>query len=107
METLQAIAAGYGRRLDVVETGRRRRLCDNFKQSVVEENYAAGAVMTQLARRYGVHPSQIYSSHPARATAWLRALVSASRARVLECVKPPWRACRRAGACAGLGDRWY
>ncbi|WP_420887467.1 transposase [Candidatus Phycosocius bacilliformis] len=90
-----------------METGRRRRICDNFKQSVVEENYAAGAVMTQLARRYGVHPSQIYSSHPARATAWLRALVSASRVCVLECVKSAMRACWRAGVCARLGDRWY
>ena len=60
METLQTVASGYGRRLDVVETGRRRRFSDDFKRSVVAESYAAGAVMTQLARRYGVHPSQIY-----------------------------------------------
>ncbi|WP_284361810.1 hypothetical protein [Candidatus Phycosocius spiralis] len=50
METLQTIAAGYGRRLDVVETGLRRRFSDDFKLSVVAESYAAGAVMTQRAR---------------------------------------------------------
>ena len=60
METLQTIAAGYGGRLDVVDLGRRRRFSDDFKLAVVEESYAAGAVITQLARRYGVHPSQIY-----------------------------------------------
>ena len=60
METLQTIAAGYGGRLDVVDLGRRRRFSDNFKLAVVAESYAAGAVITQLARRYGVHPSQIY-----------------------------------------------
>lgn len=60
METLQTIAAGYGGRLDVVDLGRRRRFSDDFKLSVVAESYAAGAVITQLARRHGVHPSQIY-----------------------------------------------
>ena len=60
METLQTIAAGYRGRLDVVDLGRRRRFSDDFKLAVVEESYAAGAVITQLARRYGVHPSQIY-----------------------------------------------
>jgi transposase len=59
METLQTIAAGYGGRLDVVDLGRRRRFSDDFKLAVVAESYAAGAVITQLARRYGVHPSQI------------------------------------------------
>ena len=60
METLQTIAAGYGGRLDVVDLGRRRRFSDDFKLAVVAESYATGAVITQLARRYGVHPSQIY-----------------------------------------------
>lgn len=60
METLQTIAAGYGGRLDVVDLGRRRRFSDDFKRSAVAESYAAGVVITQLARRYGVHPSQIY-----------------------------------------------
>jgi transposase len=60
METLQTIAAGYGRRLDVVDLGGRRRFSDDFKLAVVAESYAAGAVITQIARRYGVDPSQIY-----------------------------------------------
>ena len=54
METLQTIAAGYGGRLDVVDLGRRRRFSDDFKLAVVAESHAAEAVITQLARRYGV-----------------------------------------------------
>lgn len=45
--------------------------------------------------------------HSARATAWLRALVSSSRVRVLGGVKLAMRACGRAGVRARLGDRCY
>ncbi len=45
--------------------------------------------------------------HPARATAWLRALVSSSRVRVLGGVKLAMRACVQAGVRARFGDRCY
>ena len=48
------------RRLDVVETGRRRRWSDEAKLRIVEEAFASGSSVLAAARRNGVDPSQIY-----------------------------------------------
>jgi transposase len=63
MDTIRSdpwAVAGESRRLDVVDLGHRRRFSDDFKLAVVAESYGAGAVVTQVARRYGVRPGQIY-----------------------------------------------
>ena len=48
------------RRLDVVETGRRRRWTDEAKQRIVEEAFQRGVPVLAVARRHDVDPSQIY-----------------------------------------------
>ena len=48
------------RRLDVVETGRRRRWTDEAKQRIVEEAFLRGIPVLAVARRHDVDPSQIY-----------------------------------------------
>ena len=48
------------RRLDVVETGRRRRWTDEAKQRIVEEAFHRGVPVLTVARRHDVDPSQIY-----------------------------------------------
>mgnify|MGYP000019256201 FL=1 len=48
------------RRLDVVETGRRRRWTDEAKQRIVEEAFQRGIPVLTVARRHDVDPSQIY-----------------------------------------------
>ena len=48
------------RRLDVVETGRRRRWTDEAKQRIVEEAFQRGLPVLTVARRHDVDPSQIY-----------------------------------------------
>lgn len=48
------------RRLDVVETGRRRRWTDEAKQRIVEEAFQRGIPVLTVALRHDVDPSQIY-----------------------------------------------
>lgn len=48
------------RRLDVVETGRRRRWTDEAKERIVEEAFQRGVPVLTVARRHDVDPSQIY-----------------------------------------------
>ncbi len=48
------------RRLDVVETGRRRRWTYEAKQRIVEEAFERGIPVLTVARRHDVDPSQIY-----------------------------------------------
>jgi len=48
------------RRLDVVETGRRRRWTDEAKQRIVAEAFESGISVLTAARRHEVDPSQIY-----------------------------------------------
>ena len=60
MDTIRTIIVGAGHRLDVVETGRRRRFSDDFKAGVVAASYEAGAVVTDVARRHDVTAGQIY-----------------------------------------------
>ena len=48
------------RRLDVVQTGRRRRWNDDAKQRIVEEAFRRGVPVLTVARRHDVDPYQIY-----------------------------------------------
>ena len=48
------------RRLDVLETGRRRRWSDEAKERIVEEAFQRGVPVLAVARRHDVDPSQIY-----------------------------------------------
>lgn len=48
------------RRLEVVETGRRRRWSDEAKERIVAEAFANGSSVSATARRHDVAASQIY-----------------------------------------------
>jgi transposase len=57
------------RRIEVLTgTPRRRRWSTEEKAAIVAASRAPGAVARQVARRYGVHPNQLY--------AWRRELAS-------------------------------
>jgi transposase len=50
------------RRLEVITgTGRRRRFSDDDKARVVEETLLPGAVVSQVARRHGLMPQQVFT----------------------------------------------
>jgi transposase len=50
------------RRLKVITgTGRRRQFTEDFKARVVEETLAAGAVASEVARRHGLTPQQVFT----------------------------------------------
>jgi transposase len=50
------------RRLEVIiGTGRRRRFPDDFKARIVEETLAPGAVVSDVARRHGLTPQQLFT----------------------------------------------
>jgi len=49
------------RRLEVITgTGRRRRFSKDEKAGVVEETLAPGAVVSEVARRHGLSPQQLF-----------------------------------------------
>jgi transposase len=49
------------RRIEVITgTGRRRRFLDEDKARVVEETFAPGAVVSEVARRHGLSPQQLF-----------------------------------------------
>lgn len=49
-------------RLEVISgTGRRRRFTEDFKAQVVEETLAPGAVVSDIARRRGLTPQQVFT----------------------------------------------
>jgi transposase len=49
------------RRLEVITgTGRRRRFSEDFKAGVVEETLVTGAVVSEVARRHGLTPQQLF-----------------------------------------------
>jgi transposase len=49
-------------RLGVISgTGRRRSFSEDFKARVVEETLAPGAVVSQIARRRGLTPQQVFT----------------------------------------------
>jgi transposase len=50
------------RRLEVITaTGRRRQFTEDFKAQVVGETLASGAVVSEVARRYGLTPQQVFT----------------------------------------------
>ncbi len=50
------------RRLEVITgTGRRRRFSDDDKARIVEETLVAGAVVSEVARRHGLTPQQVFT----------------------------------------------
>jgi transposase len=50
------------RRLEVISgTGRRRRFSEDFKARIVEETLVAGAVVSEVARRRGLTPQQLFT----------------------------------------------
>ena len=49
------------RRVEVITgTGRRRRFSDDDKARIVEETLAPGAVVSEVARRHGLSPQQLF-----------------------------------------------
>src|ERR1700691_2156102 len=49
------------RRLEVISgTGRRRRFSEDDKARIVEETLAPGAVVSEVARRHGLTPQQLF-----------------------------------------------
>jgi len=49
------------RRLEVITgTGRRRRFSEDDKARVIEETLVLGAVVSEVARRYGLTPQQLF-----------------------------------------------
>jgi transposase len=49
------------RRLEVITgTGRRRRFSDDDKARIVEETLASGVVVSEVARRHGLSPQQLF-----------------------------------------------
>ena len=50
------------RRLEVITgTGRRRQFTDDFKAWVVEETLVSGTVVSDVARRHGLTPQQVFT----------------------------------------------
>jgi transposase len=50
------------RRLEVITgTGRRRRFSGDFKARIVEETLVVGAVISDVARRHGLTPQQVFT----------------------------------------------
>jgi transposase len=51
-----------GRRLEVItETGRRRWFSKDDKARIVEETLVPGAVVSEIARRHGLTPQQVFT----------------------------------------------
>jgi transposase len=49
-------------RLEVITgTGRRRHFSEDFKAQVVEETLGPGAVVSDVARRHGLRPQQVFT----------------------------------------------
>ena len=50
------------RRLEVITgVGRRRQFTEDFKAQVIEETLAPGAVVSDIARRHGLAPQQVFT----------------------------------------------
>jgi transposase len=48
-------------RLEIVETGRRRRLSDEAKLQIVEESYSAARLASATARRHGISNKLLFA----------------------------------------------
>ena len=76
--------SGSVRRIEVITgTGRRRRWSSDDKVRVVVESLEAGANVSEVARRHGLSPQQLFAwRREARATSGQRAEVAATPAVV-------------------------
>lgn len=54
------IASGIVQRMEVVETGRRRRWSDEGKLEIVAESYAGPRLVSATARRHGISTWQLH-----------------------------------------------
>jgi len=52
--------SGVFRRLEVVDTGRRRRWSSDEKMRIVEESYAGGPSASAVARQHGISPAHLF-----------------------------------------------
>ena len=80
------------RRLEVITgTGRRRQFSEDFKAGIVEETLVPGAVVSEVARRHGLTPQQVFTwRRQARQPA-----ASRDRERRSSCRRLWKRRCRR------------
>ncbi len=53
--------SGEVQRLDVVETGRRRRWSEDEKLRIVAESFSGPRLVSATARRHGISPSLLYT----------------------------------------------
>jgi len=45
----------------ITGTGRRRQFSEDFKAGIIEETLAPGAVVSEVARRHGLTPQQVFT----------------------------------------------
>ncbi len=92
------------RRLEVITgTGRRRRFSSDDKSRIIEETLAPGAVVSEIARRHGLTPQQLFGwRRQARQSASLGVDPDAARFVPAMVDRPtPVRAVRRRGRQRG------
>ncbi len=53
--------SGQVQRLDVVETGRRRRWSEDEKLRIISESFNGPRLVSATARRFGISPSLLYT----------------------------------------------
>ena len=97
------------RRLEVITgTGRRRRFEDADKARIVEETLAVGVVVSEVARRHGLTPQQVFTwRRQARRAAMTGTEVEArsSCRRSLSQRRKSLLLCARGSAVAGVTMR--
>nr|WP_247767703.1 transposase [Bradyrhizobium sp. 172] len=78
-------------RLEVVETGRRRRWSDDEKLRIVSESFEAPRAISSTARRHGISPvcSPTVSSEASAPPSRIRS-VSPVRLLPTRSLRPPW-----------------
>jgi len=59
--TLKPETMAVGRLEVITGTGRRRQFSEDFKGGIVEETLVAGAVVSEVARRHGLTPQQVFT----------------------------------------------
>jgi len=108
--TLEPQATGV-RRLEVITgTGRRRRFSEDDKAGIIEETLAPGAVISEVARRHGLTPQQLFTwrrqarrhplaAKPGTAPSFVPAIVDASALEQSSGARKPSR--RRTGHVCG------